>query len=95
VIDRGRKAKPNLKIGVCGEHGQIKGRNSECYNRAVGIFKETKGEYRNAHRWRFTPQQFEFVIEALYKAGLINLRVEMVYPTRENTLEFEAILYKP
>lgn len=84
----------DVRLHWQGEHGQVKGRNFECYNEAVGVFKETKGEYLNAHRWRFTPQQFEFVIDSLYNMNIISLKVEKVYRTQYNTTEFMAVLKK-
>ncbi len=84
----------NPKLHWQGEHGQVKGRNSSCYVDSIKDFKNNSG-YINAHRWRFTPQSFEFIINQLNEMGLTTLKVEKVYMTQENTADFKVILYKP
>ena len=75
-----------------GKHGSLKGENGKCYVDALNEFKAKGDEYINIHRWRFTPQHFEFIINELYKLGLISLKVEKVYPTENKTNNFFAVL---
>lgn len=75
--------------------GIAKGIELECYKKALENFEKMNGEYINAHRWRFTPDQFEFIINKLNDLNYINLKIEKIYYTKRNTFHFYAILYKP
>jgi len=48
--------------------------------------------YVDVHAWRFTPDNFRVVLSDLNAAGLSRFRVEAVYPTIRNGIEFYAIL---
>lgn len=50
---------------------------------------------RNEHAWFFTPDSFTSILDDLLGVGLIDLRVERLYPTLFNALEFWAVLRKP
>ena len=60
-------------------------------NAAISDFQQV---YINAHRWRFTPQQFSFVIDGLNKLDLIHLKIEKLHLTKKNHFEFYVILKK-
>lgn len=66
----------------------------ECYSKSMKKFEKANGSYIDIHKWRFTPQSFKYIISSLNKMGIINFKVEKVFCTRENTLEFFAILKK-
>jgi SAM-dependent methyltransferase len=78
-----------------GTNGEIIGINPKCYSEVIDIFNKHNGEYINAHRWRFTPKHFEFIINSLSELGLIKLRLETIYATSWGEQEFKAVLYKP
>lgn len=48
--------------------------------------------YRDAHCWKFTPPNFKYIVETLWEIGEIDFRVERIFHTRHNTLEFYVIL---
>lgn len=48
----------------------------------------------NEHAWFFTPDTFAAIIRDLCDLELIDLKLERLYPTLRNTLEFWAILRK-
>jgi len=48
----------------------------------------------NEHAWFFTPNNFRTILEDLASLDLIRFRLERLYPTLANTLEFWAILRK-
>lgn len=68
--------------------------NLECYQKAYKEFLNSKGKYIDSHKWRFTPANFYFILEALYKLGYISFKVEKVYKTHYSSNEFYAILKK-
>ena len=49
----------------------------------------------NEHAWFFTPDSFAAIVRDLFDLELIDLKLERLYPTLHNTLEFWAILRKP
>jgi SAM-dependent methyltransferase len=51
--------------------------------------------YIDAHCWKFTPESFCSVVNALYQIGAINFTVSKMFPTKRNTYEFYVILEKP
>jgi hypothetical protein len=70
-------------------------KDMSCYKRAIEKFTASNGNYIDCHKWRFTPQSFEMIVNSLYDMGLIKLKVRKVYCTPLNSHEFCAILYKP
>lgn len=50
--------------------------------------------YTDTHVWKFTPSIFKEIIETLSEIKLIDLKIERIYPTLINTLEFHCILSK-
>jgi SAM-dependent methyltransferase len=48
----------------------------------------------NEHAWFFTPHNFRTILEDLASLSLTRFRIERLYPTLANTLEFWAILRK-
>ncbi len=53
-----------------------------------------KGQYVDAHAWKFTPQSFANVIHDLENLGLIDFHLTRVYPTVLNTNEFHVVLVR-
>ena len=53
---------------------------------------QEQGFVKDEHAWYFTPETFESIINDLNKLGLINLKIERMYPTMRNSLEFWVIL---
>lgn len=62
------------------------------FNAAKAEFENAHGRYIDVHCWQFTPKSFEIIIDALYELGLIDFKVERVWETPENNLEFCAVL---
>jgi SAM-dependent methyltransferase len=78
-----------------GDHGQMdRDIDSDCYFGAVKEHTDAEGKYIDSHKWRFTPESFKYTINTLYKMGLINLEIDTVGCTAENSHEFGAILKK-
>ncbi len=65
-----------------------------CYNTRIKAFEDAKGGYIDAHKWRFTPQSFSYIINSLNELGLVDLRIEKIFCTQPNSIEFSAILVK-
>ena len=59
---------------------------------AIKEFDKANGSYIDVHSWFFTPASFYENINLLNALGIINLKVERVYFTRRNAIEFWAIL---
>jgi hypothetical protein len=57
-------------------------------------FENAKGKYIDVHCWQFTPNSLSILIDALFKLGLIDFEIEDIWETRENDLEFFAVLRK-
>lgn len=58
---------------------------------AIDTYHE-QGFVKDEHAWYFTPETFESIINDLNVLGLINLKIERMYPTMRNSLEFWVIL---
>jgi hypothetical protein len=56
--------------------------------------QQSLGVYVDTHAWRFTPDSFATIIDALNSLHLIDLEVERVFNTPFNRLEFAAVLRK-
>jgi len=48
----------------------------------------------DVHAWQFTPESFEQIVSPLYELNLIPFKVERIYPTVRDDIEFMAILKK-
>ena len=68
---------------------------SERARRALDTWPSVEGSYFDVHAWRFTPESFKSLMQALKELNLIDLEVEAVNETPRNTFEFTAILRKP
>ena len=82
-----------------GDNGEIAAhqsvdQKSNCYRNAFKKFENAKGDYIDAHMWRFTPQSFYYTVESLGNMGEIDLEIEKVYDTPTNSHEFCVILRK-
>lgn len=62
------------------------------FNAAKAEFENARGNYIDVHCWQFTPESLATIIDALYDLGLIEFKVENVWETSENDLEFCAVL---
>lgn len=58
---------------------------------ALEEYESTSG-YIDVHAWIFTFRTFRTVVETLTSLGLINLRLERLYPTLYGSNEFYAVL---
>lgn len=79
---------------LAGNNGGVKGKDINCYKEALERYNNSEGNYINAHRWRFTPTQFSFVMDSLNKLELINLKITKLHLTKKNQFEFYVILDK-
>ena len=64
------------------------------YMAAESEYQNADGKYIDVHCWQFTPESLSTTIDALYKLDLIDFQIERVWETRENDLEFFAVLRK-
>lgn len=64
----------------------------DSYLQAYEEYNTAKGGYIDAHKWRFTPSSFYYIITELKNMGIINLSVEKVFNTRKDDIEFFAVL---
>lgn len=62
---------------------------------ALVEYDAADGAYIDIHAWRFTPERFLDITEALHQLGLSDLVPEAVCATRPGELEFTAVLRKP
>lgn len=76
-----------------GDHAEVY-HTHDCHMGLINKFIEANGKYIDFHSWRFIPEKFEFIVNSLYKMGFISLKIEMLYCTKLNDLEFFAVLYK-
>lgn len=76
------------------DNGEIKGKDVNCYKEALERYNNAQGEYINAHRWRFTPGQFSFIVDGLNKLDLVHLKIEKLHLTKEDHFEFYVTLKK-
>jgi SAM-dependent methyltransferase len=53
---------------------------------------EAGGAYIDVHAWYFTPDSFRQIVGLLNELGLTRLKVERLYRTRRNSVEFWAVL---
>lgn len=59
---------------------------------AIDEWRASNGGYIDVHAWQFAPQSFRQIVNLLFELGLSPLKVERVYPTVRNSIEFYAIL---
>jgi hypothetical protein len=59
---------------------------------ALEKISRERGRYLDVHAWQFTPESFEWLIEALFSLGSIKLRPARVFGTAKYRFEFTAIL---
>lgn len=55
-------------------------------------YYSSNGAYIDVHCWQFTPDSFCRIIDALHKLELIDFQMEEIWETKENDLEFFAVL---
>jgi hypothetical protein len=53
-----------------------------------------ENHYIDVHSMQFTPESFQKNIELLFSMKYIDLKIEGLYPTRKNDVEFIVILKK-
>lgn len=66
----------------------------EKWKAAVREFELADGEYVDVHCWQFTPDSFGKLIGDLHELNLINLKVEEIFQTPIDSLEFCVVLKK-
>ncbi len=77
-----------------GDHGDLECELSTRVDLAVSEFDESLGEYIDVHAWYFTPDSLASIIRVTGEIGLHAFRVERIFHTAENDLEFFMILRK-
>jgi SAM-dependent methyltransferase len=78
-----------------GDHGEMEGQNNlNCYTDALKYYHQAAGGYIDAHKWRFIPTSFSYIIKSLNELGLISLKIESIYATEPNSHEFYVIMTK-
>ena len=55
-------------------------------------FDTANKEYVDCHAWQFTPESFASIVSMLNSIGLTRLKVQSIYETAQDTLEFGAVL---
>ena len=90
----------DVRLHWRGVHGfdafDLERRSVECYAEKMRKYNETLDSemYEDAHKWRFHPRSFAFIINSLQKMRLINFKLEKVYCTNKNSFEFMVVLNK-
>ena len=69
-------------------------KNKECFKQEYINYKNSNNHYIDAHKWRFTPQSFAFIISELNRIKLTSLKVGKIWDTALHSHEFYAILVK-
>jgi hypothetical protein len=75
-----------------GDHGIIFENCERRVQAAEQEFYDAKGHYIDVHAWYFSPDSLSAILSALHSMGLIQLRVQSVYPTRYGDIEFWMVL---
>ena len=68
--------------------------NRECFKQEYINYENANGNYIDAHKWRFTPQSFAFIINELNRMKLVSLKVEKMWETALHSHEFYVVLVK-
>lgn len=77
-----------------GDHGELPA-GGDFVAKVAKAIEEYKSGYRykmGPHIWCFTPDTFVEIFETCYQLGYSKLRPKAVYPTKENAVEFYAVL---
>ena len=84
---------PNLHWS--GDNGQNIYENNRllCYKDKIKMFMKSD-DFIDFHQWRFMPDNFVFIVNSLYRMGLIELKLEKIFCTMKDSNEFFAILKK-
>jgi len=61
---------------------------------AIAEYEAANGDYIDIHAWRFTPERFFEITQALHALGFTDLAPETVCATQPGQLEFTAVLRK-
>ncbi|MCV6597290.1 MAG: class I SAM-dependent methyltransferase [Mangrovicoccus sp.] len=61
---------------------------------AIAEYEAANGAYIDIHAWRFTPERFFEITEALHGLGLTDLAPQTICATQPGQLEFTALLRK-
>lgn len=77
-----------------GDHGDIEFELATRVDLAVSEFDGASGGYIDVHAWYFTPDSLASIIRVTFELGLHSFRVERIFSTVENDLEFFMILRK-
>jgi hypothetical protein len=77
-----------------GDHGSGTENVLKKWESAVELVSKSKGEYVDVHCWQFQPKAFEDLITNLSNLGHISFKINKVFSTAKNNLEFFAVLEK-
>jgi predicted SAM-dependent methyltransferase len=77
-----------------GDHGEIDNVTQRLKS-AISLWRAHQDKYVDMHAWRFTPQSFRAICEALASLDLLDLKLHRVYDTPHNTCEFCVVFEKP
>ena len=64
-----------------------------CFKDKIEKFMESESDI-DFHQWRFMPDSFVFIVNSLYRMGLIKLKLEKIFCTMKDSNVFYAILKK-
>jgi len=76
-----------------GNHGTVNLNPETVYN-AYHEYKDSlvTNKYIDVHAWQFTPESFFDIMECLYILQLTKFKVDCVYPTVKDNIEFYVVL---
>jgi len=81
--------------GICGDNPNYHGLDRRALlQRAIHEYESVDGKPPNEHSWFFTPESFRSIMDDLSSLDLTDLRLERLYPTMWNAIEFWVILTK-
>jgi hypothetical protein len=77
-----------------GIHGNLNTDLKKRWDAAVNEFENSEGKYIDVHCWQFTPVSFAGIIKGLRELGYIDFKVEEIFDTPRDDLEFCVTLRK-
>lgn len=71
-----------------GIHGNLSTDLRKRWEAAVNEFENSSGKYIDVHCWQFTPDSFAAIINGLCDLGYIDFKVQEIFDTPKDDLEF-------